>query len=74
MAGLVDLGAEMDRLIKERNELFKLVANLRQRLSNENFTTKAPAAVVEKERARLAEYESRFLGLEARLYELHDLT
>ena len=72
MAGLVDLGAEMDRLIKERNELFKLVANLRQRLDNENFTSKAPAAVVEKERGRLAEYESRYMGLEARLYELHE--
>ena len=72
MAGLVDLGAEMDRLIKERNKLFKLVANLRQRLDNENFTSKAPVAVIEKERARLAEYESRYMGLEARLYELHE--
>ena len=46
------------------------MANLSKRLANENFTAKAPAAVVEKERARLAEYETRVAGLDERLREL----
>ena len=70
MAGFVDLDAERERLGKERTDLAKLIANLEQRLANENFTSKAPAAVVEKERGRLAEYETRVAGLDERLREL----
>ena len=70
MAGFVDLDAERERLGKERADLAKLIANLEQRLANENFTSKAPAAVVEKERGRLAEYETRVAGLDERLREL----
>ena len=70
MAGFVDLDAERERLDKERTDLAKLIANLEQRLANENFTSKAPAAVVEKERGRLAEYKIRVAGLDERLSEL----
>ena len=70
MAGFVDLDAERERLGKERKDLAKLIANLEQRLANENFTSKAPAAVIEKERGRLAEYETRVAGLDERLREL----
>ena len=70
MAGFVDLDAERERLGKERTDLAKLIANLEQRLANENFTSKAPAAVVAKERGRLAEYETRVAGLDERLREL----
>jgi valyl-tRNA synthetase len=43
---------------------------LRERLSKADFTTRAPAAVVEKERARLSENEELLQRLRARLRAL----
>ena len=70
MAGLVDLDAERLRLEKEAQELAGLIHGLEQRLANPGFTGKAPAQVVEKERARLAEYQARSTGINERLTEL----
>ena len=70
MAGLVDLEAERQRLEKEGQELAGLIENIEKRLANPGFTGKAPAAVVERERGRLAEYQARSAGIEARLAEL----
>ncbi|MFM7784047.1 MAG: hypothetical protein ACKPE6_05295, partial [Gammaproteobacteria bacterium] len=55
LEGLVDLGAERARLDKEQEKLAREIEKLAARLANPGFTGKAPAEVVEKERARLAE-------------------
>jgi valyl-tRNA synthetase len=58
MAGLIDKAAELARLDKAIDKLEKEAGKVRGKLANENFVGKAPAAVIEKEKAKLAEAES----------------
>jgi valyl-tRNA synthetase len=53
----IDVAAECERLKKELEKMEKETANLQRQLGNEQFLAKAPAAVIEKMRARLAELE-----------------
>jgi valyl-tRNA synthetase len=57
MAGLIDKAAELARLDKEIGRLEGEVKRVGGKLSNEGFVAKAPADVIEKERAKLAEAE-----------------
>ena len=56
LAGLVDVEAEKERLTRELAEAESQIARL-EKLLNSPFAQKAPEAVVEKERAKLAEYQ-----------------
>ena len=58
MAGLIDKEAELARLDKAIEKLEKDAAKTRGKLGNENFVGKAPAAVIDKEKAKLREAES----------------
>ncbi|MEW6990183.1 valine--tRNA ligase [Colwelliaceae bacterium 6441] len=58
MAGLINKEAELARLNKGIDKLEKDVDRTRGKLSNEKFVSKAPAAVIDKEKAKLAEAES----------------
>jgi valyl-tRNA synthetase len=58
MAGVIDKDAELARLDKAIDKLEKDAARTRGKLSNENFVSKAPASVIEKEKAKLNEAES----------------
>ncbi len=53
LADLIDPGAELQRLEKELARLEQERARVTSKLANENYVSRAPAAVVEKERARL---------------------
>jgi valyl-tRNA synthetase len=57
MAGLIDKDAELARLDKEIARLDGEVKRVGGKLNNEGFVAKAPAEVLEKERAKLAEVE-----------------
>ena len=57
MAGLIDKDAELARLDKEIARLSGEVQRVGGKLSNEGFVAKAPAEVLDKERAKLAEAE-----------------
>ncbi len=57
MAGLIDKDAELARLDKELQRLEGEVKRVGGKLANEGFVAKAPAEVLEKERAKLAEAE-----------------
>jgi len=57
MAGLIDKDAELARLDKEIGRLQGEVQRVGGKLSNQGFVAKAPAEVLEKERAKLAEAE-----------------
>jgi len=70
LAGLVDLGAERRRLEDEAAQLEGATTRLQSRLANPEFTGKAPPAIVEKERARLAGYRDKLAKLRERLAEL----
>ncbi|MFU9135357.1 valine--tRNA ligase [Erwinia tasmaniensis] len=57
MADLVDKAAELERLAKEVTKLEVEIGKIESKLSNEGFVSRAPAAVVAKERERIAEFE-----------------
>ena len=63
MAGLIDKEAELARLDKEIQRLDTEVRRVAGKLANQGFVAKAPAAVIDKERARLAEAEQALLQL-----------
>ncbi len=58
LAGLIDTAAEMARLDKEIARLEETIGRGRAKLDNEQFVSKAPAAVVDKERTKIVEAES----------------
>ncbi len=55
MAGLIDVAEEKTRLSKEIDKYEKEIVRIEAKLSNENFTNRAPEAVVDKERKKLEE-------------------
>lgn len=55
MAGLIDKDAELARLAKAADKLSNDVKRTEGKLGNENFVSKAPAAVIDKEKAKLAD-------------------
>ena len=57
LAGLIDKDAELARLAREIEKAEVNIKRTRGKLSNSNFTDKAPAAVVEKEREKLEQGE-----------------
>ncbi|WP_299490817.1 valine--tRNA ligase [uncultured Shewanella sp.] len=57
MAGLIDVAAEMARIDKQLDKAANEFARIDKKLSNQGFVAKAPAAVIEKERAKQAEYQ-----------------
>jgi len=58
MAGLIDKDAEIARLNKAIDKLNSDAERTRGKLNNEKFVSKAPEAVINKEKAKLAEAES----------------
>ncbi|BCT91822.1 valine--tRNA ligase [Lysobacter helvus] len=59
LEGLVDLGAERTRLDKELKRVEGELAKSTNKLASETFVANAPAAVVEQERTRLAEWTAQ---------------
>ena len=70
MSGMLDLDAERTRLQKQIAEAEGQVAQLEAKLGDANFTSRAPAPVVEKERERLATARGRLDGLRESLAEI----
>ena len=64
---LIDIAKEHERLDKEKTRLDGEIKRLNGKLSNESFVSKAPAAVVEQERAKLAKYEEMYANLSDRI-------
>lgn len=73
MAGLIDKAVELERLDKEIDKLSNDIKRLSGKLNNENFVSKAPEAVVAKERAKLEEAESALSKLQANRAQIEAL-
>lgn len=73
MKGLIDPKAEIDRLSKKTEKLQKQFDQLNTKLSNQGFIAKAPAAVVEAERAVLADLNDQLAKLNAQKVQLEAL-
>lgn len=70
MKGLIDPTAELNRLAKAQEKLVKQAESLRSKLSNESFVSKAPANVVESEKAKLAEMDSQLAEMNKQIEQL----
>ena len=70
MADLVDTEKEKARLTAELARLDGEIERVERKLANEGFVAKAPAAVVEGERAKLAKYQENRAGVAAALAKL----
>ena len=70
LEGLVDVEAERSRITKELEKMTKEITKSNAKLSNASFVDRAPAAVVDQERARLAEWEAKKAQLENMLQAL----
>ncbi len=70
LAGMVDLAKERQRLESELEKARGEVARLTGVLANDGFVSRAPEAVVQRERDRLAETEGRVAALEERMATL----
>jgi valyl-tRNA synthetase len=56
MAGLIDKDAELARIAKALDKIEKDFSRTQGKLSNESFVSKAPPEVIDKEKAKLAEF------------------
>ena len=70
LAGLIDLDAEKTRLSKELRRVEGEIGKCRGKLSSETFVANAPAAVVEQERQRLADWQTQQAALAEQLTKL----
>jgi valyl-tRNA synthetase len=70
LAGMVDRLAEEQRLVKESEEIKERIAQLKARLRDNAFLSKAPAQVVEKEKQKLAMLEDKLKRLHQELSQL----
>ena len=69
-AELVDIGKEIERLEKEEKRLQGELARVNGMLNNERFISKAPAAKIEEEKAKLEKYQQMMAQVQERLGQL----
>ena len=74
LAGLIDVAAERERLGKQLAKTREDLDKSRRKLSNQSFVANAPAEIVAKENARIAEFEQRASQLDAQIARLADLS
>ncbi len=70
LAGLIDLDAEKKRLDREIARVEGEIRKCQGKLASETFVANAPAAVVEQERARHAEWTTQLDGLRSQRAKL----
>ncbi|MFT6529191.1 MAG: valyl-tRNA synthetase [Psychrosphaera sp.] len=70
MAGLIDKDAELSRLTKAMEKANQELQRVSGKLSNEKFVSNAPAAVIEKEQAKMAEFQQTVNKLKEQYAEI----
>jgi len=70
---IIDLGAEKIRLSKEKAKAEKDIQFAQKKLSNKKFISRAPAAVIEKERQRIDEAHAKLVKVEEALSRLTEV-
>ena len=73
MKGLIDPTAELTRLGKSYDKLKGQAEGIARKLGNEGFVSKAPAEVVDAEKAKLAELEGQIAAMDKQIAELKAL-
>ena len=70
LSDIIDTEKEIARLEGEAKKLVGEIERLEKKLSNEGFVAKAPAAVVEGEKSKLAKYRENLEGVKAALAKI----
>ena len=70
LADIIDTEKEMARLSAEEKKLIGEIERIEKKLSNEGFVAKAPAAVVEGEKVKMAKYQENLEGVRAAIAKL----
>lgn len=70
LADLVNIADEIKRMTKEEKDLQAEVERSTKKLNNQGFVAHAPEAVINKEKAKKADYESQLQGVQERIQEL----
>ena len=70
MAEIIDIEKEKARLEKERQTALSEIDRVNKKLSNESFVAKAPAAVIDGEKAKLAKYSEMLSNIEEMISKL----
>ena len=69
-ADIIDFEKEKARLAAEQKKLEDEISRIEKKLSNQGFVSKAPAAVVEGEKAKMEKYRENLAGVVAALAKL----
>ena len=70
LADLVNIDDEIKRMEKEEKDLVSEVERSTKKLNNQGFVAHAPEAVIDKEKAKKADYESQLDSVRQRIEEL----
>ena len=70
LAGLIDFGAERNRLTKELSKLDGDISGIERKLSNPEFVAKAPEEVIEENRGRIIDARARQIKIRDALARL----
>ena len=73
LAGVIDIGAESERLKREIDKIGSEIAQIDAKLANEKFVSRAPEHVVEEQRERKSEVEATAVKLDQALKRLEAL-
>lgn len=74
LAGLIDFAQEAARLAKELKKTEKEFSGVSNKLGNEKFLAKAPAEVIEKEKAKYKELSLKVEKIKANIRTLEQVT
>ncbi|CAJ1186466.1 valine--tRNA ligase [Companilactobacillus nantensis] len=72
LAELIDIDEEIARQDEEMKKLDQEITRLDKKLSNKNFVDKAPEKVVNEQKEKLADYQSRQAKVQQRIQQLKD--
>ncbi len=64
LIGAKDEKKEKERIEKRKQELKKLILNIKKKFKNKKFVERAPKAVVDQEKEKLAGFESELKELD----------
>ncbi len=70
LEGMIDISKELERLEKEASAQARELEGVKAKLSNESFVSRAPQAVVDRERSKAEELQASLSKIRARIIEL----
>ena len=73
LGDLVDIDKEIARLTKERDSVARDIQRAEGKLNNQGFLAKAPAQLVEQEKAKLEVNRDKLAKLDARIDDLKNM-